>query len=118
MTFYQYVLATVLCISLAAGQILFKIASAQVTPNGDKLPMLRVLFTLPMMAACILYAATVVLYVYLLQRVPLSRAYLFSLGGSALVPAIAIVFFKESFSVQYALGASLVLLGIAISTTA
>lgn len=117
MTLLQYALATVLCVSLAAGQILFKLAAEQASPTGDKLPILKVLFTAPMISACVLYAASVLLYVYLLQRVPLSRAYLFSLAGSALVPALAIWVFKEDFSIQYAIGAALVLLGIAISTS-
>ena len=118
MTLPQYLLGASSGLSLAAGQILFKIAANQTTLGGDKLPMLSTLFSLPMVAACMLYAITVVLYVYLLRQVPLSQAYMFSLAGSVLVIGAAIVFFGEEFSLRYALGATMVLFGIVLSTTA
>lgn len=118
MSALQYLIAIIFGISLAAGQLLFKLASMQVDEQGKALGLFRLLFTVPMMSALVLYAATVLLYVYLLQQVPLSRAYLFSLAASAIVPLLAVVIFKEPYSFKYIIGASFVFIGVVISTTA
>lgn len=118
MTVLQYILATIFGISLSIGQILFKIAADQKMPDGQPYSILQIVFSLPMIAACVLYGLTIILYVYLLQQIPLSRAYLFSIAGAAIVPFLAILIFKEDFSVKYVLGVALVLSGIAVSTTA
>lgn len=117
MTFVQYLLACLFGIALAAGQILFKVAADQHTPDGETLPFIQIIFSLPLIAACIIYALTIILYVFLLQQIPLSRAYLFSMAGSAIVPLFAIVIFKEEFSVKYIIGVLLVISGVAVSTT-
>ena len=118
MTFLQYVLAAIFCISLSIGQVLFKFAADQTSSNGEPYSIIELIFSLPMIAACTLYGLTTILYVYLLQQIPLSRAYLFSIAGAAIVPFLAILIFKEDFSIKYLLGVMLVLSGIAISTTA
>jgi len=117
MTALQYILASVFALSLVLGQILFKFAANQKTPQGDALSLVPLLFSWPMVAACTLYGLTTILYVYLLQQIPLSLAYLFSIAGAAIVPFLAILIFKEDFSVKYVLGVILVLSGIFISTT-
>ena len=117
MTLVQYALAATFCLSLVIGQILFKIAAGQKSADGSPAPIAEVLFTVPMMAACFIYAVSVLLYVFLLQRIPLSRAYMFSIAGAAIVPILAVIVFKEPFSMKYVFGLVLVLLGIAISTS-
>lgn len=117
MTFFQYLVACSFGIALAVGQILFKVAADQRAPGGETLPFIQIAFSWPMIAACIIYALTIILYVFLLQQIPLSRAYLFSMAGSAIVPLLAIVIFKEDFSVKYIIGVLFVISGVAISTT-
>lgn len=117
MSLFHYMLGLLFGSALAVGQILFKVAANQVGPTGEKLPMLRLLFTWPMMSAVALYAFTVILYVYLLQEVPLSRAYMFSFIGSALVPVLAIIIFNEPISARYVIGVVLVLAGVVLTTT-
>lgn len=117
MTLVQYALAATFCLSLVIGQILFKIAAGQKSADGSPAPIVDILFTAPMMAACFIYAVSVLLYVFLLQRIPLSRVYMFSIAGAAIVPILAVIIFKEPFSMKYTFGLALVLLGIAISTS-
>lgn len=117
MTPLQYTMGAVFGLSLACGQMLFKLAANQIGPDGNALPMIRVLFTWPMIAACTLYALTIILYTYMLQQMPLSRAYMFSMVGSALVPFLAILIFKEGVSARYVVGAALVFLGVVLSTS-
>lgn len=104
-------------LSLACGQMLFKVAANQVGPDGQALPLIRILFTWPMISACVLYGCTVILYTYMLQSMPLSRAYLFTMIGTVLVPFLAVIVFGESVSVRYILGAFMVFGGIALSTS-
>lgn len=118
MTPLQYIIAIIFGVALAGGQLLFKMAAAQLDEFGKPLSLFQLLFTWPMIAALSLYACTVLLYVYLLQQVPLSKAYLFSFLGSVMVPVLAIVFFKEPFSVRYMIGATFIFVGLIISTTA
>jgi len=70
-----------------------------------------------MILALGIYAVTVVLYTLLLQQVPLSRAYMFSLGASTMVPILAVYLFKEPFNIRYGVGAVLVLVGVILSTS-
>lgn len=117
MTPFNYLIAVTFGISLAAGQILFKVAANQVGPNGERLSIIRTLYTVPMISALFIYAIGVVLYTYLLQQVPLSRAYMFSLAASTVVPILAVYLFNEPFNFKYLVGAALVFLGVFISST-
>lgn len=112
-----YILGAVFALALAIGQILFKLAAGQLGTDGEPMGFVRSLFSLPMISACTLYAASVILYTFILREVPLSRAFLFSLAGSALVPLLAFLIFKEAFTVRYAVGAALMLVGLSISLT-
>lgn len=117
MTVAQYLIAAIFGLSLAAGQILFKIAASQKTIDGQQLGLFSTLFTWPMILALILYGMTVLLYVFLLQQVPLSRAYMFSMGASTIVPILALVIFKEPITSRYLVGAGLVIVGVILSTS-
>ena len=117
MTAFQYLLAIIFGISLASGQILFKIAATQSSPAGEQLTVVRTLVTWPMLLALVIYGLSVVLYTYLLQQVPLSRAYMFSLAASTIVPILAVYLFDEPFNLRYLFGALLVLAGVIISTS-
>lgn len=112
-----YLFGAVFALALAIGQVLFKHAAGQMGPDGEPLNFVRLLFTWPMISACILYAASVILYTYILREVPLSRAFLFSLASAALVPALAAVFFKEVLTLRYGIGAGLIILGLSVSVT-
>ena len=117
MTPIQYLMGATFGISLACGQLLFKVTANQTTVDGEPLPLLRVLFSWSMISACVLYGLTVILYVYMLRDMPLSRAYLFTMIASVLVPFLAIAVFGETLSIRYLVGAALVFIGVAISSS-
>lgn len=116
MTFFYFCLGSLLCLSLAAGQVCFKLAADQSDEAGNPLALYKVAISVPMVSACILYATSIVIYVFLLRRIPLSQAYLFSIAGAAIVPFIAASVFKEPLSINYIIGAVLVITGVSIST--
>lgn len=107
------ILCALVALALPAGQIMFKIAS--LTHARLEGPFLwRLVQNWPLMAAFAWYAATALLWFFVLTRVPLSLAYVFSLLGSALVPIAAWAIFKEPFSWQMALGYGLMLTGFVV----
>ncbi len=108
---------TVLCgifaVVLPAGQMLFKMAAiADASLDGPIV--LRLLKNLPLMSAFAWYGVTALFWFYVLTRVPLSTAYAFSMVGSALVPVMAWVFFKEALNWQMGLGFVVIFIGLVI----
>lgn len=97
---------------LALGQVLFKMAGRD-TVLVRSWSDLAALFATPWMwAALVVYGIATVLWVVLLQRVPLSRAYPFAALGFVLVPAAASWLFAEHLGPLYLVGAALVVAGI------
>ena len=116
MTSFQIMLCAGYALSLAAGQILFKMAAdAWVRESGPQATLLSALSPWAV-AAGVWYAGVSILWMYILRSVDLSRAYVFVLAGSALVPIVAWLLFKEELTARYAAGAALILLGAYLCT--
>ena len=101
-------------IALAAGQLLFK--STAVRLKGLPLAaLLRNIAFLPSFyAACLIYAAATVLWVWILTKVPLSTAYPF-VGLSFIVVALTSwLFFGEIPTVRGCIGMLMVAVGVAL----
>jgi len=108
----QFVLSSIFALSLAMGQTLFKLAANHwqrvQTPANQILSIISPWF----IAAVISYGLTALLWIYILRNTALTKAYAFSIAGSALVPVIAFLVFKEPLTAKYAMGFVLVLAGI------
>lgn len=108
---------TLLCLVFAAalplGQIMFKWAAIY-NERLDGPLVLRLVKNLPLIGAFSWYGLTALLWFYILTRVPLSQAYIFSILGSALVPLLAWMLFKEPMSWRFALGYALMLAGFIV----
>ncbi len=118
LTFTQVLLLGMFTLLLSTGQILFKVAA-------DKLPPLRALNDTPALAlspslwlAFLLYFGSALLWVYLLQRVPLSRAYPFVSVAFVIVPLVAWQLFGESLGPRYLMGAACIVVGVYLTGTA
>jgi drug/metabolite transporter (DMT)-like permease len=86
--------------------MLFKVAAIDIKANTLLSPWL--------FAAITCYAALTVIWVYVLTITPLSRAYLFTLAGSALVPVMASRMFGEELTWRYWIGLTLVAVGLLV----
>jgi len=104
--------------AIAAGQILFKRAAAQITPGPGSSWLLELARLPTMWVAVALYAASTLLWVRILTTVPLSRAYPFVALAFVLVPAAGYLFFQESISARYAFGTALIVAGVVIAARA
>lgn len=102
---------------LACGQMLFKVTATSAPPLGS-LPGLLSLFTnIWFWLALVLYGLATLLWIFILQQVPLSLAYPFVALGFIIVPMASWFFFKEPLSLSYAAGVVLIIAGLGVITT-
>lgn len=99
-------------IMLACGQILFKKAALAC---GDR-PLFPGLVNAWMLLALVLYAGATLIWVAMLRSVPLSVAYPFAALGFAIVPLAAWLLFDEQLDVRYAIGSTLIISGILMTS--
>ena len=111
------VLCLIFAFCLPAGQLLFKLAVTAAERSTGSSVLIKLLTNGPLYAAFALYAATALLWYYILTQVPLSRAYIFSILGSAMVPAFAWLFFNEEISARFFLGCAIMLIGLYLAVT-
>lgn len=116
MSIVNLALCVVFSVSLACGQMLFKWAALS-APGIDGGPVAKTVLNGPLWAAFAWYGLTALLWFYILTRVPLSSAYLFSLAGSALVVLAAWLVFREPISTRFWLGYALMLGGLYLALT-
>ena len=65
--------------------------------------------------ACVLYAASTLVWVGALRYVPLNVAYVFMALSFIVVPALSALFFKEAISLRQIAGLLLIVTGIIVS---
>lgn len=112
-TWKEALLCSGFAVALPIGQTLFKFAAIYNQRLSGNL-ILRLLMNWPLLGAFAWYAATALFWFYILTRVPLSTAYIFSILGSGLVPLIAWLVFKEPIGWRFAAGYALMLLGFLV----
>ncbi len=113
-------LVELLCfpVALAAGQILFKRAAAQLGGSSGISSVLELARLPTMWLALALYGASTLLWVRILTAVPLSRAYPFAALAFVLVPAAGYVFFQEPVNGRQLFGTALIVAGVIVAARA
>ena len=104
---------------MSMGQLFFKKTALTISENTTNNAGLiegvsRAILTPWLYLALITYALATVLWLYILQRIPLTIAYPFSALAMILVPLLSIYFFSEKLTLSYFLGAFFIILGITI----
>ncbi|WP_201864668.1 EamA family transporter [Microvirga soli] len=100
---------------LAAGQTLFRLGALKADRATDILGFIK-LFTQPVIIlALILYCGTTMLYVGVLQYVPVSKAYPYMALAFILVPIAAVLFLGETISLRYVIGVGLMIIGLLLT---
>ncbi len=113
MTLKDALLCAGFSLALPVGQTLFKLAAVNNARLSGPL-VVKLVTNLPLLAAFAWYGLTALFWFYILTRVPLSTAYVFSIAGSGLVPLIAWLVFKEPLDWRFAVGYLLMLGGFAV----
>ena len=112
----RWLLLTLLCVLLlAVGQMLFKSAAAQWRIDGWSWTSVRGFLSPALIAGLVLYAATTVLWVYILRTVPLTLAYSVYALAFVIVPLLAYFFFEEPLTLKTFLGAALIVAGVIVT---
>jgi multidrug transporter EmrE-like cation transporter len=112
LTLLNVSLLLVFAVTLAAGQFMFRFAAQSASAITSLTGFVELLKTPWLWVALTLYGAATVLWIGLLQRVPLSLAYPFSALGFVIVPIGAWLFFHEPLTLRYGLGTALILCGL------
>ena len=111
----QFVLPAAAATISAFGQVLLKYA---MVAHGPIEPSLRGVFSLllqpRLIAAFIIYALAMLMWLQVLARTPLSVAYTMLALTYAVVPCLAIFFFDERLALIQVVGIALVLAGVAL----
>ncbi|TMJ30923.1 MAG: 4-amino-4-deoxy-L-arabinose-phospho-UDP flippase [Alphaproteobacteria bacterium] len=98
---------------MAAGQILFKLASLRLAADASLFERAASLLqNWLFLAALAVYLALSVLWVWILSFTPLSRAYLFVALSFAIVPVAGTLLFAEPMSPRLMIGIGLILCGL------
>jgi undecaprenyl phosphate-alpha-L-ara4N flippase subunit ArnE len=118
MTWLQAAQLSAFAVMLAMGQILFKRAADSGPPLRQVGDVLGLIGNIYVWAAMVLYGAATLYWIYLLQQIPLSRAYPFAALSFVLVPAFAWVVFGDAITLRYAGGVVLIMLGMYLSSVA
>lgn len=112
---YQTVLLIVYAAGMTGGQFLFKMAALRAATDGPLTERLSaMMFNGFFAAAVLLYAALTVLWVWILNFTPLSRAYLFVAIAFATTPLLAAVIFEEPISFRLVISVALIFCGLLV----
>jgi len=103
---------------LAAGQILFKRTASRLVGLPMPEQFVALLVQPSFYAACALYAAATVLWVWLLTHIPLSAAYPFVALSFVVVPVASWWFLGEPLGLPYWTGIGLIVAGVGVIAVA
>lgn len=99
---------------LSIGQLLFKLAADDVKAGPVRAFAAGLLLNRHFAVAVVLYGLMTVLWVWILTRVPLSRAYPFIALAFVFTPALAFMAFGEAISPRYLIGLAFILAGLIV----
>lgn len=103
---------------LSGGQFFFKKTAESAVIHSFSRFIVSVLGSPYFWSALLIYGAATFLWLFILSRVPLSKAILFAALTFVIVPFIAAVFFGEQLRLAYWAGVFLIVVGIYVSVAA
>lgn len=103
--------------AIVAGQVLFKLASMKIETNMGMGAFAFSLLSWQFVLAVTFYFIGTIFWVFVLQSLPLSRAYPLMASSFALVPILSYFLFGEPMSAKYFLGLVFFLIGLYILVT-
>lgn len=115
----QVLLLMAYAMGLSLGQLLFKHAALRLEADRLAMPLWRaVLVNYSLFGALVLYAALTGLWVFILTRTELSKAYPFIALTLVITPLLASRLFGETLSGSYFFGLAAIVLGLIVISSA
>ena len=106
---------------MCTGQLLFKKTAISITESNDStsfpnlVDLILILIKVPYFyIALLVYALATLLWLFILQKIPLSVAYPFTALAMVIIPILSVFLFNEKLNVTYWFGAMLIVSGITI----
>ena len=116
LTIGQLIGLVTFAISMATGQVLFKLGATRVPAAENLEGWIALIFQPIVITALALYGAATFLWLWLLQKIPLTTAYPFAALAFVLVPLGGVLFFNESVNLKYIGGVTLILGGVVLTS--
>ena len=117
--YFLYLLFFVLL--MCTGQILFKKTALILSQSYYSMHISKVFESLLILIkipyfflALLVYASATLFWLFILQKIPLSIAYPFTALAMVIIPILSIFLFQEKLSLNYWIGATLIVIGIFI----
>jgi len=107
-------IAALTALFMSIGQLLFKFGANGIDGSSLDRFLPSVATSPAVIAACVLYAITTVIWVWVLKHAPLSLAYPFTALSYVITPVMSYFLFGEKLNLQFTLGSFLLMLGIVI----
>ncbi len=103
---------------MAMGQIAFKYVAKELGNSASLIDTaVRLPFTVSFWATGMLYGISMIYWIWLLSRVPLTLAYPFASLSVIVLPLLSWAIYSEPLSAKYFFGVTLMMLGIALVVT-
>tara|TARA_B110000483_G_C17924129_1_gene438077 strand:+ start:321 stop:683 length:363 start_codon:yes stop_codon:yes gene_type:complete len=109
-----YVLALLSAVLLAIGQLLFKIGSSKIEEESASGFIMAAITSPILIFSVALYGFTILIWIYALNKMPLSIAYPITGLAYVIVPALSYYFLGEKISPSIMIGSFLILVGISL----
>ena len=103
--------------AIITGQLMFKIVGLELAGTGLIGLASNLKAATILIAALVIYALTTIAWIWVLQTVPLGRAYLFMSLSFAAIPILAHWFLGEDISVRVIIGAGLIVAGVVVTAS-
>lgn len=121
-SYVQFIQLVGFAFLMSSGQMLFKKTAISIANYSENIgeaagiidSVIRALQIPWFYLALVVYGLATVLWLYILQRIPLSIAYPFSALAMLVVPIFSFLIFKEKLSYSYFMGSILIVSGIVI----
>jgi multidrug transporter EmrE-like cation transporter len=112
---HELLTLSVVTLLISAAQVLLKRGVADVSATGSAIGILESVLTSPfLLAGCLVYGGSFVLYLWVLTRVPLSLAYPFLGASYVIVAASGIVLFDEQLDTLTVCSSTLIFVGVGL----
>jgi len=107
-------IAVLTALFMSIGQLLFKFVANSVDGSSVARFLHGVATSTAIIGACVLYAITTVIWVWVLRHAPLSLAYPFTALSYVITPVLSYFLFDEKLNLQFTVGSLVLMLGIVI----
>jgi multidrug transporter EmrE-like cation transporter len=116
MSAVELALLVLYALGMSVGQVLFKLAADHAKADATGSFWNGLLSSWHFYVSVAVYASLTIAWIWVLTRIPLSRAYPFVVLAFVFTPLLAAVFFGERLDARYFLSLGLIVLGLGLLT--